>query len=60
MFYAAGTYGFYGYVFADLGQSYDYLYTQVAIFRKKSVTDLADHPRHQTRQSRNRSSLTLQ
>ncbi|OCF37345.1 SUMO activating enzyme [Kwoniella heveanensis BCC8398] len=27
MFYAAGTYGFYGYVFADLGESYEYVYT---------------------------------
>ncbi|WWC96437.1 hypothetical protein V866_003305 [Kwoniella sp. B9012] len=28
MFYAAGTYGFYGYVFADLGESYEYVYNQ--------------------------------
>ncbi|ORY31798.1 hypothetical protein BCR39DRAFT_80560 [Naematelia encephala] len=27
MFYAAGTYGFYGYVFADLGEEYQYLLT---------------------------------
>ncbi|WVQ96610.1 hypothetical protein IAU59_003715 [Kwoniella sp. CBS 9459] len=26
MFYAAGTYGFFGYVFADLGESYEYVY----------------------------------
>ncbi|WWC62948.1 uncharacterized protein I303_105546 [Kwoniella dejecticola CBS 10117] len=28
MFYAAGTYGFHGYVFADLGESYEYVYNQ--------------------------------
>nr|WRH23631.1 ThiF family [Naematelia aurantialba] len=27
MFYSAGTYGFYGYVFADLGEEYQYLLT---------------------------------
>ncbi len=27
VFYAAGTYGFYGYVFADLGEEYEYVYT---------------------------------
>ncbi|WRT68143.1 uncharacterized protein IL334_005118 [Kwoniella shivajii] len=26
MFYGAGTYGFFGYVFADLGESYEYVY----------------------------------
>lgn len=26
MFYASSTYGFYGYVFADLGETYDYVY----------------------------------
>ncbi|WWC71092.1 uncharacterized protein I206_105045 [Kwoniella pini CBS 10737] len=30
MFYAAGTYGFYGYVFADLGESYEHVYNQKA------------------------------
>ncbi|WVW85076.1 hypothetical protein I302_107112 [Kwoniella bestiolae CBS 10118] len=30
MFYAAGTYGFYGYVFADLGESYEYVYNKKA------------------------------
>ncbi|WWC88317.1 uncharacterized protein L201_003225 [Kwoniella dendrophila CBS 6074] len=28
MFYGAVTYGFYGYVFADLGESYEYVYNQ--------------------------------
>ncbi|EIW67621.1 hypothetical protein TREMEDRAFT_45154 [Tremella mesenterica DSM 1558] len=27
MFYAAGSFGFYGYVFADLGDSYEYVFT---------------------------------
>jgi len=27
MFYAAGSYGFYGYAFADLGEQYDCLIT---------------------------------
>jgi ubiquitin-like 1-activating enzyme E1 A len=27
MFYSAGTYGFYGYVFSDLGSSHEYVYT---------------------------------
>lgn len=27
MFYGAGTYGFYGYVFVDLGQAFEYVYT---------------------------------
>ena len=27
MFYAAGTYGFYGYIFADLGEEYTYVHT---------------------------------
>ncbi|WVR06645.1 hypothetical protein IAU60_003677 [Kwoniella sp. DSM 27419] len=30
LFYAAGTYGFYGYVFADLGDSYEYVYNPKA------------------------------
>ncbi|TXT15546.1 hypothetical protein VHUM_00049 [Vanrija humicola] len=39
MFYGAGTYGFYGYVFADLGQDYDYIFTDApAVIQKRRAT----------------------
>lgn len=29
MFYGTGSYGFYGYAFADLGEKFDFVYTYV-------------------------------
>ncbi|ODN93482.1 SUMO activating enzyme [Cryptococcus wingfieldii CBS 7118] len=38
LFYAAGTYGFFGYAFADLGDSYEYVVNQTEGLAKKSLT----------------------
>ncbi|KAK8858899.1 hypothetical protein IAR55_003130 [Kwoniella newhampshirensis] len=38
MFYGAGTYGFYGYVFADLGESYEYVVNLPSGIAKKSLS----------------------
>jgi hypothetical protein len=36
MVYGAGTYGFYGYVFADLGETYQVVVQYVSSFRRFS------------------------
>ncbi|WWD18792.1 hypothetical protein CI109_103247 [Kwoniella shandongensis] len=38
MFYSAGAYGFYGYVFADLGESYEYVVNSSSGIAKKSLS----------------------